>query len=335
MKAVVFHEHGPVESIRYEDYPTPRPAPAECLVKVRAVTLNGFDPMILRGIPGLRTPMPMIPGADVAGEIVELGAEVDRGRWKVGNRVAVIPNRKPSGMMGETLRGGACEYIAISGEWLLPIPERVSFVDAACLPTAYGAAMRMMYTRGQVKAGEKVLILGASGGVGTCCVQLSKLAGCHVVAVTSSAEKAEKLRQIGADHVIDTSTANYVEEVIKTYGKPRTYEGGGGVDVVVNYSGGDSWAECFRTLRLRGRLLTCGATAGYDPKTDIRYIWSFEFNIIGSNGWTRQDHIDLLDMIADGRLKPTIHSEIPFSRIQEGYRDLIDRRAFGKIVLVP
>ena len=267
-------------------------------------------------------------------DAVELGAEVDRARWKVGNRVAVIPNRKP-GMMGETLRGGACEFMAVAPEWLLPVPDKVTHVQAACLPTAYGAAIRMMYSRGQIQAGEKVLILGASGGVGTSCVQLSKLAGCHVVAVTSSADKAEKLKAIGADHVIDTSRENYVEAVIKTYGKPRTYEGGGGMDVVVNYSGGDSWAECFRTLRLRGRLLTCGATAGYDPKTDIRYIWSFEFNIIGSNGWTREDHATLLDMIADGRLKPVIHSELPLSRIHEGYRDLIDRRAFGKIVLIP
>jgi alcohol dehydrogenase len=335
MKAVVFHAHGPLENIRIEDIPAPQPAPGECLVKVKAVSLNGFDPMILRGIPGLKTPMPMIPGADVAGEIVELGSEVDRARWRVGDRVAVIPNRKPSGMMGETLRGGACELMAISPEWLLPVPDKVTHVQAACLPTAYGAAIRMMYTRGQVQAGEKVLILGASGGVGTCCVQLAKLAGCHVVAVTSSSDKAEKLRTLGADHVIDTSRASYVEEVIKTYGKPRTYEGGGGVDVVVNYSGGESWAECFRTLRLRGRLLTCGATAGYDPKTDIRYIWSFEFTIMGSNGWTREDHTALLDMIADGRLSPAIHSELPLSRIQEGYRDLIDRRAFGKIVLIP
>lgn len=334
MKAVVFHAHGPLENVHIEDVPDPRPAPGECLIRVKAVSLNGFDPMILRGIPGLRTPMPMTPGADVSGEIVELGAEIDRSRWKVGARVALIPNRK-RGMMGETLRGGACELIAVEPEWLLPVPDEVTDAQAACLPTAYGAAIRMMYTRGQIQTGEKVLILGASGGVGTCCVQLAKLAGCHVVAVTSSPGKAEKLKSIGADHVIDTSRENYVEAVVKTYGKPRTYEGGGGMDVVVNYSGGDSWAECFRTLRLRGRLLTCGATAGYDPKTDIRYIWSFEFSIIGSNGWTREDHATLLDMIAHGRLKPVIHSELPLERIHEGYRDLIDRRAFGKIVLIP
>src|SRR5260370_8105972 len=152
MKAVVFHAHGPLENIRVEDSPAPEPAPSECLVRVRAVSLNGFDPMILRGIPGLRTPMPMIPGADVAGEIVELGSDVDRARWKVGDRVAVIPNRKPSGMMGETLRGGACDLIPISPEWLLPMPGKVTYVQAACLPTAYGLPHPHMYTRRPVPA---------------------------------------------------------------------------------------------------------------------------------------------------------------------------------------
>jgi alcohol dehydrogenase len=127
MKAVVFHAHGPLENIHIEDIPEPRPARGECLVRVKAVSLNGFDPMILRGIPGLRTPIPMTPGADVSGEIVEIGAEVDRARWKVGDRVAVIPNRKP-GMMGETLRGGACELITVEPEWLLPVPDKVTHV---------------------------------------------------------------------------------------------------------------------------------------------------------------------------------------------------------------
>src|SRR5262249_8631529 len=154
MKAVVFHAHGPLENVDVEDIPEPRPAPGECLVRVKAVSLNGFDPMILRGIPGLRTPMPMIPGADVSGEIVELGAEVDGAGWKIGAGVAVIPTRK-RGMMGETLRGGACELITVAPEWLLPVPAKVTHVQAACLPTAYGAAIRMMYTRGQIQAGEK------------------------------------------------------------------------------------------------------------------------------------------------------------------------------------
>ncbi|MFZ0599800.1 MAG: zinc-binding dehydrogenase, partial [Roseiarcus sp.] len=185
-----------------------------------------------------------------------------------------------------------------------------------------------------LKAGEKVLVLSAAGGVGVCCVQLAKAAGCEVVACASSAERADRLKGIGADHVIDTSTQNYVAEVHKLYGKPRT-RGGGGVDVIVNYTGGDTWAECFRALTRNGRLLTCGATAGYDPKTDIRYIWSYEFNIIGSNGWTREDQIELLRRIAEGRLKPIKHFVLPLSRFREAMKDLIDRKVFGKAVLTP
>src|SRR5437763_2534733 len=125
MKAVVFHEHAPLDNLRYEDFPDPESGPTEVLVKVGTVALNGFDPMILRGIPGLKTPLPMIPGADIAGEIVALGDAVDRARWRVGDRVQVIPSQPRIGMMGETLRGGACERLAVEQEWLLPIPEPV------------------------------------------------------------------------------------------------------------------------------------------------------------------------------------------------------------------
>ncbi len=191
----------------------------------------------------------------------------------------------------------------------------------------------MMYTRGKVTKGEKVLILGASGGVGTCCIQLAKLAGAEVVAVASADDKAEKLRQLGADHVINSSVQDYVQEIVRLYGKPRTWGGPGGVDVIVNYTGGDTWAQCFRALKRQGRLLTCGATAGYDPKTDIRYIWSFEFNIIGSNGWTVEDHAELLDMIAAGRLKLVIHSVRPLAELAISLRELTERKVIGKAVL--
>jgi alcohol dehydrogenase len=333
MKAVVFHQHGPLENLRYEDVPDAEPGATEVLIRVRAVALNGFDPMVLRGIPGLKTPLPMIPGADIAGEIVELGAAVDRARWKPGDRVTVVPNQ-PTGMMGETKRGGAADLVAVEQDFVLPIPDRVSFVDAACLPVAYGTALRMIETRGKLQPGETVLILGASGGVGSCCVQLAKAIGCEVIACASSEWKTRRLKELGADHVINTAAQNYVGEIHRMYGKPRT-RGGGGVDVIINYTGGQTWAECFRALKLQGRLLTCGATAGYDPKTDIRYIWSFEFNIIGSNGWTPEDQLEMLDRVADGRIKPIVHCQRPLSEIKVPFQELVDREVFGKAVLIP
>jgi len=159
------------------------------------------------------------------------------------------------------------------------------------------------------------------------------VAGAEVIAVTSTDDKVPKLREIGADHIFNATTQDYVQEVVKLYGKPHTWGGPGGVDVIVNYTGGESWAQCFRALTHQGRLLTCGATAGYDPKTDIRYIWSFEFNIIGSNSWTTEDHMALLVMIANGRLKPIVHSVRPLRELAISLRELIDRKVFGKAVL--
>jgi alcohol dehydrogenase len=333
MKAAVFHEHGSLDNLRYEDFPDPWPGPTETLLRVRAVALNGFDPMVLKGIPGLKTPLPMIPGADIAGEIVALGAAVDGSRWKIGERVLVVPNQ-PDGMMGETKRGGAADFVAVDATFLLPIPASVSFVEAAALPVAYGTALRMIETRGKLQPRETVLILAAGGGVGTCCVQLAKVAGCEVIACASSAWKVQRLRELGADHVINTTEQDYVGEIHRLYGKPRI-RGGGGVDVIINYTGGDTWAQCFRALKLHGRLLTCGATAGYDPKTDIRYIWSFEFNIIGCNGWVVEDLRELLRRVADGSVTPIIHCEHPLSDIRRPFQALMQREVFGKAVLIP
>jgi len=332
MRAIVFHEHGPIENLNEETFPDPEVAPSQILVRVTAVSLNGFDPMVMRGIPGLKTPLPMIPGADICGVIEELGADAGKSGFAKGQRVAVIPNR-PNGMMGETLRGGLCEYLAVDPEYLIAVPDAVDDIQAACLPTAYATAYRMLHARGNIQAGEKILILGASGGVGTCCVQLAKAAGCTVVAVTSNAAKAEGLKSIGADYVVDSSTTSYVDFVRETFGRPRAYGVGGGVDVCVNYSGGDSWAECFRTVRHSGRILTCGATAGYDPKTDIRYIWSFEYTIIGSNGWRRADHEKMLELIAERRIVPTIDRIVPMREIVPVMHDLEERRVLGKVVL--
>lgn len=334
MRAVVFHEHGPLTNLSVETVPDPEVSSTECLLRVKAVSLNGFDPMVLRGIPGLRTPLPMIPGADIAAEIVRCGSGVNKTRWREGQRVAVMPIHD-DGMMGETLRGGLCELIAVDQNWLIDIPEGVSNEQAACLPTAYATAYRMLHARGNIQADEKVLILGASGGVGTCCVELAKLAGCEVIACTSSDEKGKRLKGIGADHVINTNSCDFVKYVIDHFGKPRTRGSGGGVDVCVNYIGGETWAQCLRAVRRGGRILTCGATAGYDPNTDLRYIWSFEHTIIGSNGWLREDHIEMLDMIAKGELRPVIDSVRPMDEIRDAMSDLIERRVFGKAVLTP
>jgi alcohol dehydrogenase len=190
-----------------------------------------------------------------------------------------------------------------------------------------------MVTRGRVKRGESVLVLGATGGVGTCCVQLAKLLGCHAIAVTSSAAKAEKLRGIGADEVINSSDGDWAKQAVERFGKPRVHGESGGVDVIVNFVGGEDWTRAYRALKRGGRMLTCGATNGYAPPEDIRYLWSFEYEIIGSNGWSMEDLGTLLAMASDGRMKPVIDSVRPLEKFLQSFDDLAARRVFGKAVL--
>jgi len=333
MKAVFFESHGDLDSIRFGQFPDPVCGPKDCLLRVKAVALNGFDPMILRGIPGLKTPLPMIPGGDIAGEVVEVGVDVD-GKFAVGDRVQVVSFQPGIGQIGETIRGGACEFTAVDARFLVPVPDQVSDVDAAALPIAYGTALRMMVTRGQVKQGERVLILGATGGVGTGAVQIAKLAGAEVTACGGSFEKCERLRDIGADHVIDTSREDFVAAIHRLFGKPKIW-GGGGVDVVVNYIGGETWARSLKVLTRFGRMLVCGATAGYDPREDIRYVWSYELSIVGSNAWTADDQVALLALVRDGKLKPVIDRVVPLANFRDALRALANREVFGKVVLVP
>jgi NADPH:quinone reductase-like Zn-dependent oxidoreductase len=335
MKAAVIRSHGGPGSIAVENnYPDPKPAAGEVVLRVRAATLNYHDIFTRRGMPGIKVPMPCIMGLDFAGEIVELGAGVEGG-WRVGQRVMVDPVDRVQfgGLLGEMRPGGLAEFCAVPAHHLLELPPEVSFEAASCLPVAYGTALRMMHTIGKIQQGERVLILGASGGVGTCCVQLARLAGCEVIACASSASKLQRLRALGADHLIDYTKEDFVKFAHDKWGKPHRRKFEGGVDVVVNFTGGDTWVKSLRALHRQGRLLTCGATAGYDPKEDLRFIWTFELQVLGSNGWMREDLHALLDMIRDGRLKPVIDKELPLEQVNEAFRLLEDREVFGKVVV--
>jgi alcohol dehydrogenase len=336
MKALVLREHGSAGLQLETGFSDPVPAAGDVVLRVRAASLNYHDVFTCRGMPGIRIPMPAIMGLDVAGEIVALGAGVQG--WRVGDRVLGDPiNRVEGGLVGETVHGGFAEYCRLRAHQLIAIPDGVGFEQAAALPCAYGTARRMMLTKGHVKAGEKVLILGASGGVGVCCVQLAKLVGSTVIAATSSVEKASRLKALGADDIIDYAQEDFVEAVYARYGKPARRGPGSdrGVDVVVNYTGGDTWTKSLRILRVGGRLLTCGATAGYDPTEDIRYIWTFELQILGSNGWAREDVTALLDLVQAGKLEAVIDATFPLERAGEALMRLENRQVFGKLVVTP
>ena len=337
MKAAVVRAHGGPDRLALEtDFPDPTPGEGDVIVEVKACSLNYHDVFTRRGMPGIKVPMPIVMGLEVAGEIAEIGAGVTG--WKKGDRVLVDPiNRVEGGLMGETVNGGLAELCRVRAHQLIKIPDGVSFADAAALPVAYGTALRMMTTNGHVTKGERVLILGASGGVGVCCLQLAKLAGAEVVACAGTDIKARRLSELGADRTINYVTHDFREEVYKMYGKPGRRGAGSsnGIDVVVNYTGGDTWVKSLKVLKVGGRLLTCGATAGFNPQEDIRFIWTFELKILGSNGWQRSTIETLLEMVRAGKLKVVIDRVFPLSEAREALRLLEDREVFGKVVVTP
>ena len=215
---------------------------------------------------------------------------------------------------------------------LIELPSQVSFEAAASLPLAYGTAHRMLVTRGGVRSGERVLVLGASGGVGVACVQIAKLLGAEVIACAGSADKLRRLRELGADHVVNYREQPFTEAIKSLYGKPRV-TGSGGVDVAVNFTGGDTLLPTQKCVKLGGRILCCGATAGFDLQLDARYWWTFEQTLIGSDGWMKEDLRSLLGLVADGRLRPVIDRILPLEQTAEGERLLEDREVFGKVML--
>jgi NADPH:quinone reductase-like Zn-dependent oxidoreductase len=334
MRALVLRRHGGLEDLEVvDDYPDPRATEGHVVVRVRASSFNYHDVFTVRGMPGIKVPLPVIIGLDMAGEIAEVGPDVTG--WKVGDRVLVNPVNKKKGLMGEMLDGGMAELCLVAADQLVAMPAGVSFADAATLPVAYGTAHRMLITHQTVKAGERVLVLGASGGVGTGCVILAKLLGAEVIACTSSAKKMQLLKELGADEVIDVSAVDFSKWAIERYGKPqrRSYEGG--VDAVINFTGGDTWLPSLRCLKRGGKLLVCGATAGYDPKEDLRYVWSFELKIIGSNSFYDDNLRALLQLIQDGKMKPVIDKVLPLDDAAEGLRLIQDREVIGKVVVTP
>jgi NADPH:quinone reductase-like Zn-dependent oxidoreductase len=334
MKALVLRKHGGLDELQVVgDYPMPQVIEGHVVIRVRASSFNYHDVFTVKGMPGIKVPLPVIPGLDMAGEIAEVGPGVSK--WKAGGRVLVNPLNKKKGLMGEMLDGGMAEYCLVAADQLVAVPAGVSFEDAASLPVAYGTAHRMLITHNTVKKGDRVIVLGASGGVGTGCVVLAKLLGAEVIACASSEDKMRRLKELGADEVVDYTKVDWSKWAIEKYGKPqrRSYEGG--VDVVVNFTGGDTWVPSLRCIKRGGKLLVCGATAGHDPKEDLRYVWSFEIEIKGSNSFYDDNLSALMEMIQQGKIKPVIDKVLPLEQASEGLRLIQDREIFGKVVVTP
>jgi alcohol dehydrogenase len=323
MRVVAIHQHGGVEQMKLDEWPIPKAGPGQALVEVEACGLNYMDVFVLRGMPDLPTEMPRIPGGDIAGTVREVGNGVPEA-W-VGKRVVLFPRFPGGGVLGEHGNGGLCEYIAVDARQLIEMPAGVSFEDAAALPIAYGTSHRMLFTRGGLKKGEKVLVLGASGGVGVSCLQFAKMAGAEVYAITSSEEKAAKLKALGADHAI-VSTGDFSKAVWAATGKK-------GVDVAINFTGGDTWIPTQRCMAVNGRILTCGSTAGHMCAIDVRFVWYREIEIIGSRAYLPEDIKACLQFVSKRTLSPVIEKELPLEQAAEGLRMLEERRVFGKVIV--
>jgi len=334
MRALVLRQHGGLDNLEVvTHYPVPLATEGHVVIRVGASSFNYHDVFTVRGMPGIKVPLPVIIGLDMAGEVVEAGRDV-RG-WRPGDRVLVNPVNRQKGLMGEMLDGGMAEYCRVATDQLLRMPDTVTFEEAASLPVAYGTAHRMLITHNTIKPGDKVVILGASGGVGTGCVILCKMLGAEVIACASSATKLQRLKELGADHVLNYQEVDFSQWVSETYGKPQRRSYAGGVDVVINFTGGDTWRPSLRCVKRGGSILVCGATAGYDPPEDLRYVWSFELKIMGSNSFYDEDLTALMEMIAHGTFKPVIDRVLPLAQAREGLRLIQDREVIGKVVIRP
>jgi alcohol dehydrogenase len=333
MKALILSEHGDVDSLKVGEMPMPKAIPGHVVIRVRASSFNYHDVFTVKGMPGIKVPFPVVIGLDMAGEIVELGDDVEK--WRTGDRVLVNPLNKKKGLMGEMLDGGMAVYCLVSVDQLIAMPDEVTFEEAASLPVAYGTAHRMLVTHNTVKPGDRVVILGASGGVGTGCVVLAKMLGAEVVAAAGSADKAERLKALGADHVINYKDVDFSKWVIEKFGKPQRRSFEGGADVVINFTGGDTWVPSLKCIKRGGSLLVCGATAGHDPKEDLRYIWSFEIRVIGSNSFYDDNLAALMELIRTKKISVQIDKVLPLEQAAEGLRMIRDREVLGKIVVTP
>lgn len=325
MKAGLILEHGDRSKLSVREHPKPNVGFGEVLISVKACGLNHLDIFVRRGMPGHTLPLPHISGGDIAGIIAEVGDGVTN--VEVGDRVLVDPLVHGKAL-GEDLVGGLAEYTTVPGENCMKLPESVSYEEAASLPIAYGTAWRMLINQGKLKANETVLILGASGGVGTAAVQIAKLAGAKVIAAASSQSKLEKLGELGADYLINYKEKDFSKETWKITGKV-------GADIIIDYTGKETLPKSILCCKKGGRILICGATTGFEAMVDLRYLWVREISLVGSNGWERTDLLTLLELVQRGGIKPIIHRVLPLEEIQEGHRLLEEREAFGKVIITP
>lgn len=341
MKAVRIHGHGGLDVLRYEEVETPRlTSPTEAIVQLKTASLNHIDLWNRQGLTGMDISLPHILGGDGAGIVLEVGERVHN--VKKGGQVCLYP---PSGcgrcefcatdrefmcinlrVLGERLDGTYAEYVKVPAANCFPIPAGLSFEEAAAFPLVFLTVWRMLVTNAELKPGEHVLILGIGGGVATAALQVAKHIGAHVIVTSGSDEKLELAKNWGADHGINYRKSDFAKEV-------RALTEKRGVDVVVDSVGGDSWVKSLAALAKGGRLVTCGATAGASPQTDLRRIFWNHLKIFGSTLGSREEFRQLLGFMELCGVRPIIDQVFPLKETAAAQRRLEEGKQFGKIVL--
>lgn len=341
MSAMVLREHGGPEVMKLEQLPIPEPGPGEVRVRIHAVAVNHLDIWVRRGGPAFKLEYPHRLGSDVAGEVDAVGPGTQA---KVGTKTVLQPgvscmrcDQCLSGhdnlcrfykILGENTQGAYAQYIVVPEVNLAPYPERLTMPEAAASILPFLTAWQMVVHKAKVVPGDTVLVQGAGSGVGVAAIQICKLYGARIIATASTVDKLERAKALGADEVIDYTKQDFVAECKRLTGKR-------GVDAVIEHVGGEVFANSIRATRNGGRIVTCGATAGFHPAIDLRHIFFRQIEILGSTMGAKADLLAVLGHVAAGKLSPVVHAIMPLERAGEAHRMLEERKAFGKVVLEP
>ena len=340
MRAVRIHRHGGPEVLQIERLEKPVPGPDEALVRIRAAALNHLDLWVRNGLPGI--PLPLIPGSDAAGVIEEIGRKSSQSDFKPGDEVILIPYRccrkcsfcldgnenlcRQFQIVGEHIQGFQAEYVVVPFYFLLPRPKSISWEASAAFPLVYLTAWHMLHRKAGIRKGDRVLIWGASSGVGSAAIQIARDAGATVITTAGTERKAAFGKELGAGHAINYHSENVGSRVLEL-------TDGEGVDIVFEHVGLEAWAHSLKALRHGGTLVTCGATTGAVVRVDLRHLFIKRQRIIGSTMGDRNDLIRLIGLIEAKRIRPVYSHVLPLDDVRQAHEILAKGENLGKVVL--
>ncbi len=340
MKAVLFEQHGGPEVLKYTEAPVPKYGETEALIEVEACGLNHLDLWARQGMPGIQIPMPHIGGSEIVGRVAQCGGQV--AHVKPGQRVLVAPGMNCGScpacqagrdsicrefkIVGLQINGGYAEMAAVPGRNLIPVSGKLKPEEWAAVPLVFLTGWHMLVTRGGLKAGESVLIHGAGSGVGSAAIQIAKLCGATVFTTVGADSKLKKAKGLGADWVINYNKRDFADEI-------RRLTEGRGVDLVFEHIGPATWRGSMKCLAKGGRLVTCGATTGPLVELDLRFFFTRELSVVGCYLGGRQELDQVLNLAAEGRLKPVVDTVFPLKDAVKAQATMESRNFFGKLVL--